>query len=414
MASCSDGKNASFLHGFPPRSPLRSMPRRAARHAANSVTADDARAWGAEFFKRLWQEGGRARFHSVTWSSDTGSRIAYAGNVNNAFATAAGYAARVNAVKAANQSQVVVMAHSLGCMLTSAAIADHGMQADKFFALNGAVPAEAFDAAMVDERTNALNRLLHPDWRGYLPRTWSANYCQLFTNSAAFPDDDRAGLAWRGRFADAAPVLYNFWSSGDEVLEIAEDADGIDLTAGLEWDWEWTRPPVAPNMHRYVWHKQALFKGRSWAYGTTWAGWGFWWHYVGDDWVKAYTKAQANALTEDELRAAPVFRHNPDEMFSSNIVAEVRNNILARGMPELSYPIGYTNVLNLANYGEGRNLDLNALAFRREDGAWPQRDVDFNDGGERPNRWLHTDLINLPHYYTHKLFKKLVEEGDMK
>ncbi|MGI6497125.1 MAG: hypothetical protein ACOX5G_13825 [Kiritimatiellia bacterium] len=232
------------------------------------VSENDARAWGAEFFKRLWQEGGRARFHSVTWSSDTGSRIAYAGNVNNAFATAAGYAARVNAVKAANQSQVVVMAHSLGCMLTSAAIADHGMQADKFFALNGAVPAEAFDAAMVDERTNALNRLLHPDWRGYLPRTWSANYCQLFTNSAAFPDDDRAGLAWRGRFADAAPVLYNFWSSGDEVLEIAEDADGIDLTAGLEWDWEWTRPPVAPNMHRYVWHKQALFKGRSWAYGA--------------------------------------------------------------------------------------------------------------------------------------------------
>jgi hypothetical protein len=232
------------------------------------VSENDARAWGAEFFKRLWQEGGRARFHSVTWSSDTGSRIAYAGNVNNAFATAAGYAARVNAVKAANQSQVVVMAHSLGCMLTSAAIADHGMQADKFFALNGAVPAEAFDAAMVDERTNALNRLLHPDWRGYLPRTWSANYCQLFTNSAAFPDDDRAGLAWRGRFADAAPVLYNFWSSGDEVLEIAEDADDIDLTAGLEWDWEWTWPPVAPNMHRYVWHKQALFKGRSWAYGA--------------------------------------------------------------------------------------------------------------------------------------------------
>jgi len=49
-----------------------------------------------------------------------------------------------------------------------------------------------------------------------------------------------------------------------------------------------------------------------------------------------------------------------------------------------------------------------------DDQTWPQRDVDFNDGGERPKRWLHTDLMNLPHYYTHKLFKKLVEEGDMK
>ena len=46
---------------------------------------------------------------------------------------------------------------------------------------------------------------------------------------------------------------------------------------------------------------------------------------------------------DDILRIEPVFRHNPNEMFSSNIVKSVQNNILARGVPELSYPIGCTN-----------------------------------------------------------------------
>ena len=46
--------------------------------------------------------------------------------------------------------------------------------------------------------------------------------------------------------------------------------------------------------------------------------------------------------------------------------------------------------------------------------GWPQRDVDFSDGGTRPNRWLHTDLMNLSHFHTHKLFENLVTEGHLK
>ena len=102
-------------------------------------------------------------------------------------------------------------------------------------------------------------------------------------------------------------------------------------------------------------------------------------------------------------------------MFSSNIVKSVQSELLARGIPELSFPIGHTNVAKLNMYGSTvRNFDMNLSAFRRDDEAWPQRDGDYSDDGERPNRWLHSDLMNLPHYYTHKLFKKLVEEGDMK
>ena len=116
--------------------------------------------------------------------------------------------------------------------------------------------------------------------------------------------------------------------------------------------------------------------------------------------------------SDDDLRAAPVFRQDPDEMFSSNIVKSVQNNLLARGIPELSYPIGYTNVPTAYCV---ENIDMNnSVDIRRGDQAWPERDVDFSDEGLRPNRWLHTDLMNVAHYYTHKLYKGIVTKGNMK
>jgi hypothetical protein len=258
---------------------------------------------------------------------------------------------------------------------------------------------------MVDVRTNAANRLLHPYWRGYEARTWAANWHQLFTDTTVFPDDDRSALTWRSRFATVAPVLYNFWSSGDEVLEIA--TTDINLTSGIEWDWSFNDSLI--NARRFVWHKQALFKGRSWLYGTRWAGWGFWEKMlplIG----KFYSLEEANALDDDTLRVEPVFRHNPGAMFSSNIVESEQNNLLARGIPELSHPIGYTNIVSMPST---HNIDMHT-SLRREDKTWPQRDIDFNDKGQRPNRWLHTDLINLPHYFTHKLYRQLVIQGDMR
>ena len=115
------------------------------------------------------------------------------------------------------------------------------------------------------------------------------------------------------------------------------------------------------------------------------------------------------------LRAAPVFRQNPDEMFSSNIVKSVQNNLLARGIPELSFPIGYTNVVKLNTYDfTDRNFDLNDSVFRRDDQTWPQRDIDYSVGNTRPTRWLHTDLMNVAHYYTYKLYETIVTKGNMK
>jgi hypothetical protein len=201
-------------------------------------------------------------------------------------------------------------------------------------------------------------------------------------------------------------VLYNYLSSGDEVFEIAPTSD-ITAFSGFVWDWFLGVIPTVENPRRFAWQKQALFKGRSSIYGTTWAGWGF--SYDDDSPPqRVYTRTQANAATEIELQTKPVFRRNPGSMFNSSIAPEMRNEILARGIPELAPTIGGVYLESLL---EERNRNMQTL--QRDDGAWPQRAVDFSDNNTKPKRWLHTDLMNAAHYFTHKLYKELVTKGDM-
>ena len=63
-------------------------------------------------------------------------------------------------------------------------------------------------------------------------------------NCLAVQYDDRAKLGWPGRFADVASVAVNFYSTGDEVLELAADNDInvlrrlnlMPFDKNLEWD----------------------------------------------------------------------------------------------------------------------------------------------------------------------------------
>ncbi|MDD4017430.1 MAG: hypothetical protein PHV28_05745, partial [Kiritimatiellae bacterium] len=135
----SNGKNAVFLHGF-------------------NVTPEEARMWHSEMFKRLWQSGSDARFHGVTWRGDIGipNALHYHENVDSAFLTAPYLADYVNSLS----GEKVVMAHSLGNMVVSSAIADHGMAADKYFMLNAAVPAEAYDPSLWSTTVSG-NNMVH-------------------------------------------------------------------------------------------------------------------------------------------------------------------------------------------------------------------------------------------------------------
>ena len=149
-----NGTNVVFLHGY-------------------NVDAEKARGWHAEMFKRLWQSGSKARFHGVTWKGD--ERILdsyglpafhYHENVENAFLAAPYLKNYVNGLS----GEKIMMAHSLGNMVVSSDIADHGMGVDKFFMFNAAVPAEAFDPALTTIRramrsSSSTTGLPFPRWR---------------------------------------------------------------------------------------------------------------------------------------------------------------------------------------------------------------------------------------------------------
>ena len=379
----SNGKNVIFVHGF-------------------SVDEQGARAANSEMFKRLYQCGSNAKFWGVTWSGDIGfldGSVNYHGNVVSAFNTAKDLATVVNNNIAGDK---IVMAHSLGNMVVSSAIQDQSMQVSKYFLLNAAVPAEAYDGTLFDK--NAANALVHDDWKAYDSKTWTSCWHELFNATS----DDRGKLTWENRFPAVAAVAYNYYSSGDEVFELFAD-----------------RTPIVPDgtlssWGRYSWHKQESFKGRvisndNWTkllhFPTAYSGWGFNSTWIWDPstldpfrkkYFCKYSADEANTFTSEALRITPVFNPEPSSMLNPTIPISVRNDILAKGIPALSPATGRILIPKLSS----RNISMNALI--RPNGWWRL------DSGELNSRWLHSDLKDVAYFFVHPLFIDLCEKGTLK
>lgn len=376
-----NGKNVVFLHGF-------------------KVDEKGSRAWGSEMFKRLWQSGSNARFHNIDWRGDegvafgSGSGINYQGNVFNALQAALDLRTYVNGISGGR----IVLAHSLGNMVVSAAIGKYGMDADKYFMLNAAVPAEAFDVSLFDPSPD--NVMAHEDWQSTTNIAWSAKYHELFT-----APDARRNLTWKGFFANvpSRTELYNYHSGtdaadGDEVLQ---------LFAGT---------PTSIEGHlfgQYAWHKQETHKGRGALdpAGTSWAGWGFE--------EPSYTFLNPLIYTNnpptqveilDMMRRFPLFAQKPLEMFQPSIGIPARDEILANGIPALSGPVGsrkITIIQGNPQANDARGTDMNDSQWKN---GWPSA----GHGGDYASRWLHSDLKNVAFPFNCRVFIDLVDKGDMK
>jgi hypothetical protein len=375
-----NGKNFILVHGY-------------------SVSEKGARGWNAEVFKRLHQLGSKAKFVATTWRGDDSSQYTlgwrtpdYHENVIHAFETAPHLTSAVNGLS----GEKYILGHSLGNMVVSVALTQpqNPLSANKYFAVNAAVAMEAYNASMEFNQT-MRNMMRHPDWQGYDTRLWSTEWHKLF-------DDGRNKLTWRGRFGNIGSAI-NFYSSGEEVLR--DPPDG--------------KVPLPSNDGTLAWVIQEKAKGTVLAALSTFdchGGWGFnsaWDNIVGYDQqtglpiMMRRTAAEANTLTDDELRSNSFFkRFDDDRLYNINQGGgaaneyHTRSKMLAEGLPALSFAAGANSVDSF----EDQNVNMMTL---KVNGAWPLR------GGDEIGAWLHSDFRMVAFYYTQRLYKKFIDEGEL-
>ncbi|MEY3607816.1 MAG: hypothetical protein RLZZ447_604, partial [Verrucomicrobiota bacterium] len=136
------GRHLLWIHGF-------------------SIDGEEARGWATETFKRLHRLGSRARFVAVLWPGDTG--LDYHQSVFHAFQ--AGDALAPALAAGGIGGDLAILAHSLGNLVASQAIAAGGLSVSRFLMLNAAVPAEAYDANPEGGLKGQVAPMTHDTWR---------------------------------------------------------------------------------------------------------------------------------------------------------------------------------------------------------------------------------------------------------
>ena len=279
-----------------------------------------------------------------------------------------------------------MIAHSLGNMVVSSMIQDYGLQVSKYIMCNSAVPAEAYDMSV----SLRVPQLVHPDWEEYPTNSWAASWHGLFAND---PNDGRKYLGWPGRFVNVAQYAVNFYSTGDEVLELVPDND-VNILTG-----------VTNSLGHHAWQKQELFKGHGLFVGlgaTDWSGWNIDENLFG---VNKISVAEALQMTDADFRTNTVFYCYPPSMNSSNIPLLIRGAHLALGIPALTAATGITDLSSFLDQENNFNLDLTNPGIDHPNG-WSSK-LSY------PNRWLHSDIKDVSYYFNYKFYEKVIEKGSL-
>lgn len=369
-----NGRNFVFVHGY-------------------SVDEQAARGWNAEIFKRLYWSGSRAMFHAVTWFGNDSQKSWLGGrtpdyhvNVVHALDTARALASNINYNIGGD---ITLAAHSLGNMLSSAAIAKHGGNVSRFFMIDAAVAIEAFDGSPSLQDNN----MWYTDWDSFGEWLWCSEW---YTN---FPSGDgRHALTWRDYFGSGASVAYNFYSSGEDVLKTHPHTTypGLWCVFGGE----------------YAWALQEKRKGLNWISsigGSTYGGWGFNDYYYDYD-LSAYvppTNAQA-------ILSGPFFRPGGSEL--EDLYVPIDTNLTDVGSAFATNNLHFL----LAGFIPSRTLPMGANRLT----TWPttrnynmqHTDVDegFQNGWPRSSTdWLHSDLREVAYLYVYRLYDQFRDLGGL-
>lgn len=379
-----DGKQVVFVHGF-------------------NTNGDEAQSISAEMFKRLWQSGVNSMFTGVDWYSDKGQHdlwiagtatLEYYASVYHAFFVSKNFSKECSNLP----GKKVMIGHSLGNMLVSAAAKDHDLAYEKYFMINGAVAQEAFDKNkyeinMVDDVWVSTNVLLYR----------SSRWGQLFD-----ANDFRNQLSWKERFQGIHDVI-NCFSVSDEV--VANPANGF-----FEGN--------------SVWVRQEMLKGTSEIHAinaipvlgqelTCEGGWGINTYYALRPYYYLFGFTDyVDDLSREDAIVHPLFtpfRNKPKEMMSTNLFqavkgdeqSELRGLFLGDAIPAESHSMGAneSGINGIINLGMNDNMANEEL--------WPESHSKLVRDGwwfKSVPLWLHADVKNLAYFYTYRVFDEIKEK----
>jgi hypothetical protein len=312
--------------------------------------------------------------------------------------------------------------------------------------VDAAIAMEAFDAGL----SNAP-AMTHPDWNSYPERLYASEWYDLW------PHDGRSCLTWRGRFENVPRLteLYNFYSSGEEVLEnpvLGANCDMLDLVRYKDELGSRTAPIAGQN----AWNLQELMKGRMspWSIAAMYLksaadhpnvllGWYLWQVHTGDvlgsqhggwgfnpvwdsegTWrtlneggvlVQLYTPGShqmpgdASALPDSELKANPFCLPFSDpglyQPAGGTMALANQSTFLAQDVPARTFAVG-ANALVRKNLSQipAQNINLNSSDLKR---GWPEKRID----SAKKDRWLHSDLHDVPYQYSGLVVNKWLRLG---
>ena len=375
--------NVVFVHGY-------------------NMHPQEAWDWSQAMFKRLWWSGMDAGFTAVLWRGNETqvwipgkncyATVNYHQNVLNALRSAEGFKTAMDELPGARKFYV---AHSLGNMLVSEAAQFHGLQYEKYFMLNAAVPVEAYDpdGGVTSE---SKERMTPSEWRPYADHLRSTHWYELFDEG-----DARRRLTWKGRFKDVERTV-NFFSSSDEVV-----ANGDDNVEKLF-------------SRNYAWYKQEQKKGELLVSTTPEAGWSFneenyhktavVRHNHGEPvyGLRRYTPQEALDIAQTNLMTRPFFRDFRESSVygaSGSLFLELNpdcfRHMLSHGISVESFAVGANPVLKwgmdvtsegVSNASKDRNIDMATKCGRSDN-------VD----------WIHSYFIQRSLCDTYRLYLKLSE-----
>ncbi len=385
-------KNFIFLHGY-------------------NVSPNQARGVAADMFKRMYWSGSHAKFYAVTWQGDDSQNAIVADvtgnfhtNVVHAFNTAPLLNSFLNSLSGTN----IVAAHSLGNMVVLSTLNDYTNEMiNTYFMLDAAVPMEALDGS-----TDSSTNVIHSDWRGYTNRLWASDWYLLFPGN-----DGRSQLSWNNRLANLQnAVVYNFYSSGEEVLRTYTNATTPSLSgmaAGQIFQNLWNGVPVAS----YTWCYQELLKGRcpfEDVLGSMHGGWLFNPSY-NDGFGNHMSNSIAASLPNSELQTNAFFNFMNNDFTShpdvalqgvngSSYAQAHRNRILSDAIPAITLPTGANPVPRFQ--ASDRNIDMQTL-----ENGWP---YDRLINSEKNNNWHHSDFHEVAYTFTYQVFNQIVSLGNLK